>query len=168
MCLNIYQVQRYHIPYMILYRTPAVVIKNAHIDTGSISYQPPGFLLMCQSQPGFLRSFSRQGFCIVGVLLLYGTGKRDISKKQGNQVEDRQACIDRNTRNPAADTPRLKDCCRTHPPQNKKPNLGRFFCFISRVLYGMSCSIKNILRTSAASETNFGSILIFASCVVGT
>ena len=27
---------------------------------------------------------------------------------------------------------------------------------------------KNILRTSAVSSTNFGSILIFASCVVGT
>ena len=28
--------------------------------------------------------------------------------------------------------------------------------------------IKNISRTSAVSSTNFGSILIFASCVVGT
>ena len=28
--------------------------------------------------------------------------------------------------------------------------------------------IKHILRTSAVSSTNFGSILIFASCVVGT
>ena len=27
---------------------------------------------------------------------------------------------------------------------------------------------KNISRTSAVSSTNFGSILIFASCVVGT
>ena len=27
---------------------------------------------------------------------------------------------------------------------------------------------KNILRTSAVSSTNFGSILIFASCVIGT
>ena len=28
--------------------------------------------------------------------------------------------------------------------------------------------IKNVLRTSAVSSTNFRSILIFASCVVGT
>ena len=28
--------------------------------------------------------------------------------------------------------------------------------------------IKNILKTPAVSSTNFGSILIFASCVVGT
>ena len=37
------------------------------------------------------------------------------------------------------------------------------FCFILLLQY-----IKNILRTSAVSSANFGSILIFASCVVGT
>ena len=35
---------------------------------------------------------------------------------------------------------------------------------VKSILYG----VKNILRTSAASPTNLGSKLIFASCVVGT
>ena len=34
-------------------------------------------------------------------------------------------------------------------------------------IYSVLLFYKNISRTTAASSTNFGSILIFASCVVG-
>ena len=36
------------------------------------------------------------------------------------------------------------------------------------VTVGSILFYKNILRTSAVSSTNFGSLLTFASCVVGT
>ena len=36
------------------------------------------------------------------------------------------------------------------------------------VVFVLDYSIPNILRTSAVSSTNFGSILIWTSCVVGT
>ena len=42
----------------------------------------PGFLFMCQSQPGFFSLFSPQGFCIVGVLQLYSIGNRTPTRNR--------------------------------------------------------------------------------------
>ena len=42
------------------------------------------------------------------------------------------------------------------------------YSFVSKIYTRCMYFLMNIFRTSAVSSTNFGSILIFASCVVGT
>ena len=58
-------------------------------------------------------------------------------------------------------------CAETIKPVSEGDKISIYFLFFSTTMVGVGI-LYNISRASAASSTNFGSILIFASCVVGT